>query len=196
MGTYTAFHLQSTDIAKIQAECNAWLADTHRAQTISTDTGKFPLSAFAKVLDDKPPTMLVLGQAHPDWTTIHYNSFFKIEELVGQLSAQLGCLGVDVMAQTTSDYYFISVYQNGENIRRIECEQGSEWLTQEGAPLPFEQGPLGEDISEPGEEPFYFFGEREADAYCSNLGFSIFGAEYEPEWVILKAKRRLFGLFR
>lgn len=195
MGTYTAFHLQSTDIAKMQEGCTKWLVATHRTKVTSTDTGKFPLSAFAKALDDKPPTMLVIGQTHPDWITIHYNSFFKMEELVGQLSAQLGCLGVDVMAQTTSDYYFISVYQNGENIRRLEFEQDSGWLAQKGTPLSFEQGPLGEDISESGEEPYYFFGESEADAYCNNLGFSIF-AEYEPEWVILKAKRRLFRLFR
>lgn len=196
MATYTAFSLQSTDIDRIQEVCSAWLAATHPARAVSANTGKFPSSAFAKVLGDKPPTMLVLGQTHPDWVTVHYNSFFKVEEPVAQLSSQLGCLGVVVIAQTVSDYYFISVYRNGESIRVLEVEEGSGWLAQEGTPLPFEQEPLGEDISEPGEKPYYFFGAQEADAYCRNLGFSIFDEEYEPEWVILRAKRKLFGSLR
>jgi hypothetical protein len=195
MGTYTAFHLQSTDIDGIQETCSAWLAATHRSRTVSVDTGKFPSSAFVKVFDDKPPTILVIGQTRPDWVTIHYNSFFEMEEPVARLSGQFGCLGVVVLAQTVSDYYLISVHRNGENVRVLEFTADVGWLAQEGAPLPFEQAPLGEDISEPGEEPCYFFRAEEAEAYCNNLGFSIFD-EYEPRWVILRAKRKLFGLLR
>jgi hypothetical protein len=194
MGTYTAFHLQSTDIDGIQQACHAWLAATHHHRKVSVDTGKFPSSAFIKILDNKPPTILVIGQTHPDWVTIHYNSFFEMEEPVARLSGQFGCLGVVVLAQTTSDCYFISVYRNGENIRTLEFEGDVGWLAQKGTPLPFEQVPLGENISEADEEPFYFFGTKEAEAYCNDLGFSIFGNEYEPQWAILKAKRRLFGL--
>jgi hypothetical protein len=194
MGTYTAFHLQSTDIDGIQKACHAWLAAIHHRRKVSVDTGGFPSSAFIKILEDKPPTMLVVGQTYPDWITVHYNSFFKLEEPVARLSGQFGCLGVVVLAQTTSDYYFISVYRNGETIRALEFAGDAGWLAQKGTPLPFEQAPLGEDISEPNEEPFYFFGAEEAEAYCNNLGFSIFGDEYEPQWAILKAKWRLFGL--
>jgi hypothetical protein len=62
--------------------------------------------------------------------------------------------------------------------------------------LPFEKEPLGENIAAVGNENFYFFGAQEADACCKDLGFSIFGDEAnEPEWVILKVKRKLFGLF-
>lgn len=196
MGTYAAFHLQSTDIDNIQTVCSAWLATTHRSRNISADIEEFPLAKFAKIFNDKPPTMLVLRQTGPHWVTVHYNSFFKMEEPVQQLSEKLECLGIVALAQTVSDYYFISVYQNGENIRVLEFAQDSGWLAQQGTPLSFEQGPPGEDISEPGQEPYYFFDAQHAEAYCNNLGISIFDRDYESEWVILRARRRLFGLFR
>lgn len=194
MRTYTAFHLQSTDVDGIQEACHAWLAATHHRRKVSVDTGRFPSSAFINILDDKPPTILVLGQTYPDWVTIHYNSFFEMEVPAARLSGQFGCLGVVVLAQTVSDYYFISVYRNGENIRALEFSGNAGGLVQKGTPLPFEQAPLGENISEPDEEPFYFFGSKEAAAYCNDLGFSIFGDDYESQWAILKAKRKLFGL--
>jgi hypothetical protein len=38
--------------------CGAWLAAAHRPR-VSVDTGEFPLSAFAKVLDDKPQWVIL-----------------------------------------------------------------------------------------------------------------------------------------
>lgn len=196
MGTHTALHLASTDLGQIEEICADWLRTTHPKRTVSRETGTFPLRAFARISADDPPTLFALGVAHPGWTSLHYNSFHPMEALATRLSRQLRCRGVVVLAQTVADAYYIAVYEAGELTRQLECSEAEGWLAQEGAPLPFEGEPLGKNIAEPGEEPYYFFGAQEAEAYCQGLGFSIFGETYEPEWVILKAERRSWWPFR
>jgi hypothetical protein len=190
MSTLTALYIQSNDDDQVQEICTEWLCATHRTKSVSVNRGGFPLKAFVKVFEEKPPSLLVVGSTHPGWVSVHYNSFYEMEDLVTRLSDDLKCRGVVVMAQTVSDYYFISVYEQGKRLRVLEVEEGDRWLVQEGIPLPFESDPLGKNIAEPGEEPLYFFGQQEAEAYCNELGFSIWGGEYEPEWAILSARRK------
>lgn len=189
MGTYTAFHLQSTDVDRIREACVAWLQTTHRVQSVSVERGPLPLAALARVFDEKAPSLLAIGVAHPGWTFVHYNSFNKMGDLVARLSDLLSCLGVVVLAQTVSDYYFIDVYKSGARLRTLEFAEDEGWLVQEGTPLPFEKAPLGENIADPGEKPYYFFRESDAEAYCNGLGFSIWEG-YAPEWMILRARRK------
>jgi hypothetical protein len=195
MSTYTAIHLQSTGVTHIQQLCQDWLAEKHPRASISVRRGAFPLKAFARVFTDNLPSLLALGLTEPEWTTVHYNSFTKLDDLAARLSDRLACQAVIVVAQTVSDYYLISVYAGGERLRTLEFTADEGWLAREGAPLPFEQLPLGKNIAEPGETPLYFFGETEAWDYCHELGFSPCSPEYEPEWIVLQArkKRWLFG---
>ncbi len=190
MSTYTAIHVHSTDITGVQQICHAWLAESHPAATLTVTQGAFPLKDFARIFDDGWPSLLVLGLTEPDWLTLHCNSFNEMEALAQRLSRQLACRVVVVLAQTVSDSYYISVDNGGERVRTLEFSAGNGWLVQEGTPLPFEPHPLGENIAEAGEEPLYFFGVQDVEAYCQELGFSPWGAEYEPAWVIMRARKK------
>jgi hypothetical protein len=190
MGTYSALHVERDQLDRVREACAAWLEGRPGVRAIEVRPGEFPTRAFAKGLGDRMPRLLALGSTPPGWVTIHYNSFHKMENLAPHLSRLLDARVAVVLAQTVSDGYYICVYDRGEPVRVLEVVQGTDWLMQAGAPLPFEEQPLGENVAEPGEEPFYFFGAQQAEAYCNGLGFSIFDAEYALEWVVLSVKRK------
>ena len=129
--------------------------------------------------------MLAVGKEQPDWLTVHYNSFYKMQDIAVALSRALSCLSVVVMAQSVSEAYFVSVHRGGEQLRTLEYagDQG-EWLTQEGPPLSFESYPLGRNLSEEGDKPFYVFGRDEVVAYCSQLGLKLWGETDAPVWTV------------
>jgi hypothetical protein len=190
MSTYTAIHIHSKEITRAQQICRAWLTESYPAATTTVTQGAFPRKAFAGIFDASRPSLLVLGLTQPDWITIHYDSFNNMEALAQRLSRELACRAVVVLAQTVSDSYYISVDDGGERVRTLEFSADEGWLVQEGTPLPFEPRPLGKNIAEAGEEPLYFFGAEEIEAYCQELGFSLWGVEYEPAWVVMQARKK------
>ena len=190
MTTHTAIHLHSSDVARIHPLCQAWMAEAFPRRAISMTRGPFPFKAFARVLSEDLPTLLALGLTEPDWVTIHYNSFHTMQGLAASLSDHLACWAVVVLAQTVSDSYFISVHTGGEWLRTLEFTGDAGWLVLEGPPFAFETTPLGQRLAEPGA-PEDFFGEAEVEAYCRRLGFSLWDAAYDPEWLVLKARKGL-----
>lgn len=190
MSTYTAIHIHSKEITRAQQICHAWLTETYPAATTTVTQGAFPRKAFAGIFDTSQPSLLVLGLTEPDWIAIHHDSFNNMEALAQRLSQELASRAVVVLAQTVSDSYYISVDDGGERVRTLEFSADEGWLVQEGTPLPFEPRPLGESIAQAGEKPLYFFGAEDVEAYCKELGFSLWDVEYEPAWVIMQARKK------
>ena len=93
------------------------------------------------------------------------------------------------MAQSVSSAYYLAVFRAGEHLRTIEFADG-EWLRQEGTPLPFEPSPLGKNISEEGEEPYYWFNAEPVREYCEHLGLKLWTHAWiqmeNPEWTIVR----------
>ena len=190
MSTYTALHVQSRDDAA-QSLFTQWLKSANGARIVHVSRlNSFPFDFYWDdfLISGQPPTVLAAGYEQPDWLTVHYNSFCKMQELSAELSRALNCLSVVVMAQSVSEAYFVSIHRCGEHLRTLEYagDQG-EWITQDGSPLPFENYPLGRNLSEKGEEPFYVFGRDEVEEYCSQLGLNLWRGAAAPVWTLLKA---------
>ncbi len=189
MSTYTALHVRSNDDAA-QSLFSQWLKSNHGGAKVQISKREgFPLELYWDdfLISVEPPNTLVAGYEQPDWLTVHYNSFCKMQDIATELSLALGCMTVVVMAQSVSEAYFVSVHRDGEHLRTLEYagDQG-EWITQEGAPLPFEKYPLGRNLSEEGAEPFYVFGQDDVAAYCSQLGLLLWEEKAKTDWTVLR----------
>jgi len=147
-----------------------WLKSVHQVPSVSVvKQREFPISLYGDdfVWEDLP-TMLAIGPEQPDWVTVYYNSFYEMRDIAAAVSDTLKCYSVVVIAQSVSEAYLLCVHKRGEHLRTLQWvgEQG-DWTIQEGEPLPFEKQPLGRNISEGGEEPFYIFERDEVlESYC------------------------------
>jgi hypothetical protein len=138
--------------------------------------------AFFENFASQPRTFAV-GVQQPGWATVHVGAFEGVGELGDSLSAQLDARVVVGQGQTTSEAWRVSVHEKGRTLRHLEFADG-DWVVQQGIPFAFETQPLGTNISEPGDEPFFDFGFDEVTAYCNELGFQ-FWTDRQPEdgWV-------------
>jgi len=132
------------------------------------------------------PRTFAIGVQEPGWVTVHAGAFEGVGELADALSAQLGARVVTGQGQTTAEAWRVSLHEKGRTLRYLEFADG-DWVAQRGAPLSFESQPLGTNIAEPDEEPFYDFGFDEVTAYCGELGFQ-FWSDRQPEsgWVWIR----------
>lgn len=195
MSKYTALHIEYTDVNFLEEKLTNWLKEIHRTQYISIKRGEFPFQLYDVVFGSKPPTKLVLGITQPNWLTIHYNSFYDMSSLATNLSRELNCMVVNIMAQSVSESYFIGIHQKGECIRKLDwAGDEGQWIIQEGIPLSFENNPLGHNIAESDEKPFYFFGREDVVEYCRHLGLHLWDEDEEideSEWTILQISKLL-----
>ena len=192
MSLYTAVHVQSDQLDKIEPILVAWLQSAHRAESVAVrqEGDGFPTRLyrdhFVNSVEDFP-TLLVIGHTQPGWITIHYNSFNDMKDVASGLSRTLACLVVAAIAESVSETYCLTIYEEGEHLRTLAWsgDQG-EWLQDEGQPLPFEEHPLGVNLADEDEEPDYWFGAAEAETYCHHLGLQVWGDPYyESDWIVL-----------
>jgi hypothetical protein len=171
MGTYCALHVKAGDKIPLVSELERFLAETHRGRVIKTTTA----DTFGALYGDEfvnsreEPTKFALVFEQPDWATVHFNSFFRPRDLATDLSAKLSTVVISTLAQTCSDAYELILCDSGRHLRTLEFADG-EWVSQEGAPLPFESEPIGKNIAEAGEEPWYVFEEESVREYCKHFG--------------------------
>ncbi len=190
MSTWCALHINSENSQEVIAEASRWLASTndsqvesHQAETVDEIYGdKFLIS-------EQVPSMVGIGSWSRGWTSLHFNSFNRMSDFASAISEHLKADVLTVMMQSVSEAYFIEVFRNGEHLRTLSYsgDQG-QWDEQEGDPLPFEKNPLGHNISEKGEDPFFVFGREDTEEYCKNLGLDL-RAEYGMSvWQILEVR--------
>jgi hypothetical protein len=170
-----------------------YLAETHQGRVIRTTTAE----SFGNLYDDefvcseeKPPTKFAIISEQPGWFTAHYNSLLRLRDLATELSRMLNTVVISVIAQSCSSAYLLSIYQSGRGLRTLEFADGS-WIKQEGPLLPFESEPLGKNIAEPGEEPYFVFENESVCQYCEHFGLKLWtyawmGKEH-PEFTVIHA---------
>jgi len=91
------------------------------------------------------------------------------------------------MAQSVSDAYHLEVWRAGKHLRTLYFGDG-DWIRNEGAPLPFESSPLGTNLADEGEEPYFNFGRSDMIEYCGNLGLPLWQeSSGEPPWTVVRA---------
>lgn len=192
MATWTAFYVRSS-AESVARTCRAWYSDTLKRQAVES-RGDFPTS-FSVGFTAGVPRRLVLGQTHDEWCEVHYDRYWSPNELARHVSTT-GPLVVDTVAQTTSGVCSLTVYEAGANRRILEFSD-SEWMAQEGAPLPHEPATLTTSLAEEGEEPFDVFDVAAMARYCEQVfQFELWkDPSTTKEWIDVKLKRRgLLGL--
>ncbi len=169
-----------------------YAALNHRPRVVQTTTAK----TLGKLYGDEfiasetqQPTKFALIAEQADWLTIHYNSFLPLRELAADISRKLDTVVVIVMAQSVSSAYYLAVFRGGEHLRTLEFADG-EWLRQEGTPLQFEPSPLGKNLSEEGDEPWYCFDEEPVREYCEHFGLKLWTHAWiqmeSLEWTVVR----------
>jgi hypothetical protein len=89
------------------------------------------------------------------------------------------------MAQSTSSAYQIEVWRAGKNLRTLYIADGV-WIKNEGSPLPFENNPLGTDLADEGEEPYFSFGRSDTIEYCGHLGLRLWQTSSDQtRWTVI-----------
>lgn len=181
MATYSALHIQTRDDAGVQAALADWLRSTHHAEPSIQQAPGLPDDFYHRTKfknSEHDPTRFVVMRRQPEWLTVFFNSFSELDELTLQLSKKFNCRVVTILAQSVTDAYFLLLYDSGEHLRTLEwVGESGEWIRQEGRPLAFESSPLGRNVSQPGEEPFYVFARDEVQQYCRDLGLLIWEGE-------------------
>lgn len=189
MSTYCTLHVQTKDKQAIVAELEQYLALNHRGRVVRTITADthWPLYGDEFICSEKQqPTKFALVTEQAGWVTIHYNSFLPLRELATDISRTGQTLAVVVLAQSVSSAYYLGVWRFGEHLRTLEFADGG-WIRQEGTPLPFEREPLGTNLSDEGEEPYYCFRRDDVMEYCEHLGLRLWQPPTDPEeWTIIR----------
>jgi len=194
MSTYCGLHVQTKARASVVADIEEYAGLNHRPRVVQTTTA----NTFGKLYENEfipsetqQPTKFALIAEQPDWLTIHYNSFLPLRELAADISRKLNSVAIIVLAQTVSSAYYLAVFRGGEHLRTLQFADG-EWLRQEGTALPFEPNPLGKNISEEGEEPYYWFDDEPIREYCEHLGLKLWTHAWiqmkNPEWTIVRVR--------
>ena len=175
MGTYCALHVKTMEKGSLVSELELFLAAIHRGHVIHTTSAETIGKLYGEEFlcsEKRPPTNFALIAEQPDWLTAQYNSFFRLDDMAAEISRRLGTVVILGTAQTCSSAYLLGIYESGRHLRTLEFADGS-WLAQEGAPLAFEPDPLGENISEEGEEPYYIFDADSVREYCEHFGLKL-----------------------
>ena len=181
MATYTALHMQTGEDASVHAALADWLRATHGAEPTIRQTPGLPDDFYRRsrfMASDADPTRFVVMRRQPEWLTIFFNSFAELDALTAHLSAQFKCRVVTILAQSVTDAYFLLIYDSGQHVRTLEwVGETGEWVRQEGRPLAFETSPLGRNISETVEAPYYVFAREEVQQYCREFGLQLWEGE-------------------
>lgn len=189
MSTYCALHIQTKDKQSVVPELEQYLALNHRGRVVRTTTADTlgPLYGDEFICSEKQqPTKFAVITEQPGWFTAHYNSFLPLRELATDVSRTLHTLAVVLTTQSVSSAYYVAVWRAGEHLRTLEFADG-EWIRQEGSPLPFEREPLGTNLSDEGEEPYYSFRRDDVVEYCDHFGLRLWQPPADQEeWTIIK----------
>jgi hypothetical protein len=193
MGTYCALHVKTKDKGALVSGLERYLAEIHRGRVIQTTVaetcGKLYGDEFL-CSEKQPPTKFALISELPGWFTAHYNSFFRLRELAADISGTLNTVAIILTVQTCSSAYLLSISELGRHLRTLEFADGN-WISQEGAPLPFESQPLGKNVAEEGEEPWYVFEDDSVREYCEHFGLKLWTDAWmeadHPEFTIIRA---------
>jgi hypothetical protein len=187
MSTYCAVHVKTDDTAIVLEVLREWWHETYGSSiTESRSTSEWPDAVYGDsfLIDENPPSIFEFAATPAGWVTIHFNSFDRLTALAQRLSAHSRTRVVTVMAQSVTDAYFIQVIEDGK-VRRTLYYAGDqgEWICQEGKPLDFESEPLGTNMSEAHEPPFFIFGSDDTTAYCRNLGLELWCDQSPDGWL-------------
>jgi hypothetical protein len=194
MGKYCAIHIKGKNRDALVAELERYVAETYRGRVIRTTTAKDFGALYGEefLCAVDPPTKFAVISEQRGWFTVHYNSFCRMRDFAEELSGTLKTLVITTLAQTTSDVYALGIFDAGHHLRTLEFGDGS-WVKQEGSLLPFEKAPLGKNIAEPGEDPYYVFEEASVSEYCKHYGLKFWTNAWmkmeKPEWTIIQALR-------
>ncbi|MBO9152132.1 hypothetical protein ACFOTA_07930 [Chitinophaga sp. GCM10012297] len=137
--------------------------------------------------EDTPPSFLVSEDMQNGWIRVHLNSFAKLPGWLEKLSDRLQTSVLQVIGQTTSDYYYLLLYENGRFKRELEgIRDEPEKYIDRGEMLPFEE-PFVPGLDEYECEKVRLNGD-DVDDFCKGLGFDFWSDfEYEGrEFYLLK----------
>ena len=192
MGTYCAIHVKTSDEQRLVAELERYLAENYRGRVVQrlvSDTmGNVYGDEFLISMD--LPTKFAAIAEQPGWVTIYYNSFNRLRDLETDLSKEFQGEVITVTAQSCSSAYYFSVSSSGKHLRALESADG-EWSLREGDLLPFETEPIGTNLSDEGEEPWYVFDSDSVTEYCKHFGLKLWTHEWmkmaTPRFTIIRA---------
>lgn len=183
MGTWTSFYLQTRNAEAVAAKLGALCPDL----TISTPAD-FPadMGDYQLLSNEREPNYMAVCNTQGDWTTVVHNSFSKLETWGSQLSRELDCCVIMIMAQTVTDSYYFAMYEKGNLRREIEtCYSTDFEEVNTGEIFHFEGPSPGIKVNLDGEES-YIFDFEAMEEYCSHFDLRIYEDYSAHRWTVLK----------
>jgi hypothetical protein len=179
MGTYCAIHVKTSDEERLVAELERYVAENHRGRVVQRVTAETMGNLYGNefLVSMDLPTKFAAVVEQPGWITVFYNSFNRVRDLEVDISKQFQSEVITVTAQSCSSAYYFSVSSGGKHLRALECADG-EWSLKEGNLLPFETEPIGTNLSDEDEEPWYVFDSDSVTEYCANFGLKLWTHEW------------------
>lgn len=147
-------------------------------------SSEWPMAHDGKTfqINEEFPSILSYKAISPEVVEVHFNSLAKPKGLADHLSKSTESPVVINLYQSNADASYWSYHHHGDCAREVESGDG-EIYYQYGAPLGFERDPLGHNISDPHEEPFFIFNHEDQDFYNKSVGIEAkVYQDYESNW--------------
>ncbi|RPD41690.1 hypothetical protein [Chitinophaga barathri] len=144
-------------------------------------------NCYSLILEDEQalPSYLVTEDMKNGWVRVHLNSFSKLPDWVKMMSAQFRTQALQIIGQSTSDYYYLLLFEDGVFRRELEgFGDNPEEYIDRGELFPFESAFF------PGEDEYGFanvrFGQSDLENFCNGLGFELFSDPVDRNYYLVK----------
>jgi hypothetical protein len=182
MGTWTSLYVNTSDAEAVAGK----IQSLSGIKKIST--GKYPNDLQSRQLMSKEgtPDFLAIGHVQPGWVTVDHNSFAQLADWGTALSKELNCRVIVIIMQTTSDYYYFALYEEGKKLREIEVCYSTDFdEVDSGDKFSFEDKKAGLP-SKYGDSGAYLFDFDAVEKYCAHFGLNIQAQNEEASWITLR----------
>lgn len=137
--------------------------------------------------DTSSPTYLAVAETSSNWITVRHNSFSYLSNWCEIISEQLATKVIVTIAQSVSDFYYFSMYENGQKVREISvCYSDDSNSINFGNKFDFENEQPGKKEIYNGDIEYYF-GFEEIEDYCKHFELTIQTDYYSTNWCVLKS---------
>ena len=179
MGSFLSFHVKNNDKNNLalllkELSCTNVISENTFPDYLYDDESSFSASE---------PSVLAIIQKVNGWISVYHNTFEKLSHWGAFISKTLNTTFIQIIGQTTSDYYYFAMFEKGELRREIETNSmDCEVLCDKGEKFTFEKEPLLIF-----DDPGHFFDMDTLEDYCRHFDLDI-TLESSDQYLILSKK--------
>ncbi|MCA1054219.1 hypothetical protein LCM10_04405 [Rossellomorea aquimaris] len=174
-------HIKTVEINKVTSFLVSWLADEYGEMPFVRSNQDSSFTFF----NSENPTMFALGQLHDGWLTVLHDSFEPLMDLTSSLSSSFQTSAIQALGQSTVDTYHLSIFNEGQLLRKIDAGEEYNGVEQSGEPFPFEKESMNEKIGS-GEPSFFDY--QDMQKYCLHFGIDLLKdpSEIDGAWEVIQ----------